>query len=222
MIKSSKQYAIARVVDPDQVEARCRQFQGTYHPGAIFVNCPELGFENEHLLYCRYGLSIPYIKVAAETPLWIEPTIGNDERWIYTGFAEACPFDRGKVNQLVVPIEEDGYCAFKLGADVMAEVDSVKKSWKVTIGSISVSIDGQNGIIKLCSENASEHFVLGDTLKRELQKDTDALTDLQTAFKTWAVRPQDGGAALKAAAAGFIARPMADYSRILSSKVMGE
>lgn len=57
-------------------------------PGTIFVECPEKGFIGQNLLACRYGLSIPYLRIAKGATLWIEPTIPPDERWIYTGFAD--------------------------------------------------------------------------------------------------------------------------------------
>ncbi len=68
---------------------------------------------------------------------------------------------------------------------------------------------------------ATESYVLGDTFKTELEKQKKMITDLQTAFSTWAPVPNDGGAALKAAAATFIADPVPNYANILSTLIKG-
>jgi hypothetical protein len=88
MIKFSKYIGLVKVSDPQEVSTRVGALGGTSHDGAIFVECPELGFEGEHLLYCRYGLSFPYIRVQEGDKVLIEPTIGDDERWFYVGIAD--------------------------------------------------------------------------------------------------------------------------------------
>jgi hypothetical protein len=61
---------------------------------------------------------------------------------------------------------------------------------------------------------------LGETLKAELQKIVDALTQLNLDFSGWVPVPNDGGAALKTAVtAGFVTKPQADLSTVLSEGV---
>ena len=76
---------------------------------------------------------------------------------------------------------------------------------------------------KLVFINGTEHFVLGDTLKTQLQKTVDALTQLQTDFNAWTPVPNDGGAALKAiVSAGFVTKVLSDLSGILSTVITGK
>lgn len=69
---------------------------------------------------------------------------------------------------------------------------------------------------------ANESYVKGDTFKTELDKDVDALSELQSAMSTWTPVPMDGGAALKTAITTFLGLPMASTSDILSDKIKGE
>lgn len=76
---------------------------------------------------------------------------------------------------------------------------------------------------KFAFNEGDEPFVLGDTLKTELQKTIDALTQLQQDFSTWVVVPNDGGAALKAKVmAGFAIKPMSSLTEILSEGIFGK
>ena len=84
---NSKLLAIAKIVDPAAVSAALANANETAHDGAIFVEIPELGITTPYI-YCRYGLSIPYYKVQIGEKLWVEPTIGESERWVYTGLAD--------------------------------------------------------------------------------------------------------------------------------------
>lgn len=71
--------------------------------------------------------------------------------------------------------------------------------------------------------SADESFIKGDTAKTELQKNIDALTQLQTDFTSWTPVAMDGGAALKAIiSAGFGLSPLASLANILSEKIKGE
>jgi hypothetical protein len=85
-----KQFAIAKITDPTLVKNKAASMgQNKIENGAIFCSIPELGLvKATDLIYCRYGLSIPYLRVQPEQPLWVEPTIGTDSRWVYTGFAD--------------------------------------------------------------------------------------------------------------------------------------
>lgn len=75
---------------------------------------------------------------------------------------------------------------------------------------------------KIIMLEGDEPYVLGDTTKTELDKDEDAMTELQTAIAGWTPAPNDGGAALKAALATFLTKPMANYSSILSEDIKGK
>ena len=177
----SSNVATAKITDPTAVEARCTTRQSPYHPGAIFCECPELGFEGDNLIYCRYGLPLPNIQVADDSKLWIEATIGDRIRWKYTGFADT---------------------------------------------------GGTVDLLKLVSDSSAESYVLGDTLKAQLDTHEALIKSLQTIFNTWVPVLQDGGGALSIAlkvtpvpALGgltWVAAAAPDYDNILSTKVKGE
>lgn len=87
----SKHLAIAKITDPIAVQNLCTSRGWSYDNGAIFIHIPEIGFEGTNLIYCRYALSLPYIRVQVGWKLWVEPTIWNnngDQRWIYSGIAD--------------------------------------------------------------------------------------------------------------------------------------
>jgi len=157
-----KSVAIAFITTPAAVQAYAAAKGQQAHTGAIYVKCPELGFDTEPL-YCRYGLPFPYYEVQKDEKVLIEPTFGNDERWFYTGLADSA-------------------------------------------GAIP-----------------TESYVLGDTLKVELQKNVDALTQLQTDLTAWTPVPNDGGASLKAIlSAGFLTKTLASLTNILSQVIKGK
>lgn len=90
--------AVAKIVDPSAVRARLSGQQ--YDNGAIFVECPEMGMQGSNLIYCRYGLSLPYVKVRAGQKVWIEPTIHDNERWKYTGFVDCGGFSPADADEV--------------------------------------------------------------------------------------------------------------------------
>ncbi|WP_411821210.1 hypothetical protein [Leptospira sp. 'Mane'] len=116
-----KLYAKAKLVSKSEVTSRLSTMGDTYVNGMIFVEIPELGFEGKNLILCRYGLSIPFLKVKSGQPLWVEPTIGDNERYVYTGFAEpmkdAYDDDDSIVlfdsEDLLIKIKEDGNVIIK-------------------------------------------------------------------------------------------------------------
>ena len=83
-----KYLAIAKKVDPSDVDTQAATMGLTAHEGSIFVNISEMGLEGDNLVYCRYGLSIPYLRVKVDDKLWVEPTVGETGRWIFTAFAD--------------------------------------------------------------------------------------------------------------------------------------
>lgn len=97
-----------KLVSPASVRARLSAMGsvGDYQNGAIFVECKEANFVGTDLIFCRYGLSLPYLRVAVGQDVWIQPTIEGFERWIYTGFADA-PYDNGANDLLFLGSEDD-------------------------------------------------------------------------------------------------------------------
>jgi hypothetical protein len=81
-----KNVGIAKIVEPAAVAAYLAPMQG--HPGGILCECPEMGFVGTDLIYCRYGLSLPFLKIQEGWKVLIEPTYNGDERWFYTGIAD--------------------------------------------------------------------------------------------------------------------------------------
>lgn len=240
----TKRVGVVEISDPTAVETRLQTIGGAYSKGMIYCSCPELGFEGNNLIPCRYGLSIPYYKVKDGDRVWIEPTIGKTERWVYSGFV-----DCGDREDLVPETEkqmlihnEDGSFEIKLGT-MLITLDSVNKL--ITIDSngdgkakIDVNFATEDeevitinaGIGKMIwnkdglkMQDGDEPFVLGNVAQAELQKIVDQLTQLSTDFTSWVVAPTDGGAALKAVLlSGFLTKPPADVSSILSEEIKGK
>jgi len=212
MVEYCKYLGIAKIVDPTLVDAQASAMGLTAHEGAIFITIPEMGLEGDNLVYCRYGLSIPYLRVKVGDKLWVEPTI-KKQRWIFTSFADCAGRVEPSSEGLV--FEDDEY---------EITIDKTSKTMTIEIidnASIINLVVGGSGEIRLSSASASEKYVLGDTAKTELDKDEDAMTELQTALSTWVPVSTDGGAALKTALATFLTKPMADYSNILSDIIKG-
>lgn len=90
---------------------------------------------------------------------------------------------------------------------------------EINIDGATINIGENATAIKLAG--GGEKFVLGDTAKTEWEKDTTGLSTLQSAISGWTPVPNDGGAALKTALAGFLALTFADYSNSLSTKIEG-
>lgn len=136
MREVSKYVATAKIVNPSLVTSRCNSEGGEYHDGAIYCEIPEMGFFDPHLIYCRYGLSIPFIKIQPGWKLLVEPTIDDDMRWFYTGIADC------------------GGSIHPADADQMILQFAAQMIYASTAGKIHLS-----------SKTASEPFVLGNKLK---------------------------------------------------------
>jgi hypothetical protein len=194
MTNITKYVAIAKITDPTAVQAKYAIEGGVAHKGAIYCEIPELGITTPNLIYCRYGLSIPYIRVQADWKLLVEPTVDNERRWFYTGLADCA--------DAVTPTTAD----------------------QLLIQLVSQVIYANTTTLFLSSQTATEPFVKGNAVKTELDKDKTALQTLQSTLSSWVPAPNDGGLALKTAltAAGFFTLPMADYTNVLSLKIKGE
>ena len=131
----NKYIATAKIVNPSAVSARASAEGMIAHPGAIYVSIPEMGFEEPNLIYCRYGLSFPYLKIQMGWRVWVEPTIGDDSRFCYTGIVD-CGGD-------ITPTD----------ADEMILQFVSQLFYASTQGTIHIS-----------SDTASEPFVLGNKL----------------------------------------------------------
>jgi hypothetical protein len=184
------------IADPTSVQARLPAGQ-IYHKGAVFCTIPEVGYLGQNLVYCRYGLSIPYVRVQQDWNLWVEPATDElmQERWVYTGLAD-CTGD-----SLVSP-DTQSQLIFQL-ADLFVYIDASNK-------------------IYFTSKTADENFVKGKTAKEQLDKCQDLWETLKTAFQNWTPVPYDGGAALKTQLATFLTKTTPNYSQILSQKIYGK
>ena len=56
-------------------------------------------------------------------------------------------------------------------------------------------------------------------LKMQLDKNTEVLSQIQTAFSTWIAVPNDGGAALKALSSGFVSLQTANLANIENTTI---
>lgn len=84
----SKLIGEVKISDPALVQSFISPLGLVYDKGAVLCECPELGFTGANLLYCRFALSVPYYRVNVGDKVWIQPTIGSTERWVYTGFVD--------------------------------------------------------------------------------------------------------------------------------------
>jgi hypothetical protein len=152
--------AIAKITDPTAVEARCSALGQTAHDGAIFCEIPELGYLGQNLQYCRYGLSIPYLRPQVGWKLWVEPTIGETERWKFTGFADCSgddDADPATTDQFLLPLAA-GKFKIKLGTDVFIELNGTAKTAKLQVASdVKAEFDGSAKTLKAtCGQSTVE------------------------------------------------------------------
>jgi hypothetical protein len=131
--------ATAKIVEPSAVQTKCTAEGYTYYKGAIFCEVPEMGFFAPNLIYCRYGLSIPYLRVQEGWKLLALPTINNDTRWFYTGIVDC--------GGTIAPADDD-----------QAIIQFVTQ----------MIYAGTDGVIHLSSKTAAEAFVLGGQLSTYL------------------------------------------------------
>jgi hypothetical protein len=202
MSKATDYIATATITDPAAVQARCAAKGWIAHKGAIFCNIPEAGFLGGDMVYCRYALSIPYIRIQTNWKVLVHPTVISEtddpERWVYTGIVDC-------------------------GTDSI----SVGISDQLLVQLLNQVIYASTSSLYLGSKTATEALVLGNKFKTELDKHKKLMQDLQTALNVdWVTGSMDGGALLKtnikAALTTFLADPLPDYSSILSTKVFTE
>lgn len=100
----NKYIATAKIVNPSAVSARASAEGMIAHPGAIYVSIPEMGFEEPNLIYCRYGLSLPFLKIQSGWRVLVEPTIGDDSRFFFTGIVDCGPITPVDADQLLIQL----------------------------------------------------------------------------------------------------------------------
>lgn len=164
--------------------------------GRILVTIDELGWSTPDIGAWCY----PRDKNSLTTPAigdWVEVYFidGDVDRPVYLGVA----------NEIaeMTPKTFDGMpTTHVLFEDPVADANNIK-------------FDGVTGELSFLS--GTESMVLGDTLKTELQKNVDALIQLQTDFNGWTPVPNDGGAALKTIlSSGFLTKVIGSLVNILS------
>lgn len=176
--------------------------------GRVLVAVPDLGWfdvDSSSWAFPRGDFRVP------ELDAWVEVYFmnGNPAQPVYMGIAPEMAamlpfsFDGKKETKLI-------YSDEKTKTAIVFE--QLNKLLKIVLG------DGVN--VKIGA--GTESFIKGDTAKTELTKDQAAMTELQSAINTWVPVPADGGAALKVALAAFLAKPMANYANILSTRIKGE
>jgi hypothetical protein len=151
---------IAKITDPSAVTSRCSANGQTAHDGAIFCEIPELGYLGQNLQYCRYGLSLPYLRPQVGWKLWVEPTIGDTERWKFTGFADCSGDDDADpttIDQFLLPLAA-GKLKILLGTDVSLEIDGTAKTAKIQLATdVKIEADGSAKTIKsTCGQSTIE------------------------------------------------------------------
>jgi len=106
--------------------------------------------------------------------------------------------------------ENNGAIVFLIDADEVEEYLIVEKTgFKICLNADGLSLNGESlgGIVK-----AKE-------LKTQVDRNTEILKQIQTAFQNWVTVPQDGGAALKTLSASFTGLPRADLAGIENEKI---
>lgn len=108
------------------------------------------------------------------------------------------------------------------GNDIIIDSNGINitdaNSNTIVMKNTGVEIDG--ALIKFGT--GAESYIKGDTCKTELDKESANMIALKAAITGWVPVPNDGGAALQAALAAFLALPTESYANILSSKISGE
>lgn len=119
----------AKIVTKTAVKARLATMGITkYYPGSIFVESKEADFTGTNLLYCRYGLAVPFQKVSAGQNVLIQPTIRGKERWFFVGFADCGGYE---------PVDADILVAGDFDGDKYIRIQNTKMTLKSPIHEIT-------------------------------------------------------------------------------------
>jgi phage baseplate assembly protein V len=127
-------------------------------------------------------------------------------------------YNDNKITLTDTGIEIEDMNGNKITCDANGIIILDKNSNKVEMKSGQINVTGT--AINMLA--ASEFMIKGNTAQTEMNKDQALMQSLQTGINAWVPVPNDGGAALKAALAAFLALPQASYANILSTKIKGE
>jgi hypothetical protein len=192
----NKYLATAIITDPSLVSAQAASRGDVADPGAIYCSIPEAGFMPPNLIYCRYGLSIPYMRIQPNWKVWVEPSVNTDERWIFTGIADCAGETVTSADQLLI----------KLLTQVI---------YASTAGTLHLS-----------NKTAAEPFVLGTSLNTENQKLKSLLTNLLSVINGAPITEPGSGSpsALQAALKTALTTNVVPSYGVgqLSTKIFGE
>lgn len=111
---------------------------------------------------------------------------------------------------LLCIVEGNDAAAFLLHADEIDELlisDKTGFKFDLNEGLLTINGDSFGGIVK------------APELKAQVDKNTELLESIKSAFNSWTPSPQDGGAALKALSSSFVSKPTADLSNIQNETV---
>lgn len=142
----------AFITDPAFVTVKCVASLGVYTPGGIWVEVPEIGLSNPNLVYCMYGLSIPYYRIQVGEEVWCEPTKDDFERWVYTGLVDCGGNVPTALSQYLVKQLLPGVYEIDLAGVVTIIADSTVGVYEITTPLATLEID-VTGIIKMNGSN---------------------------------------------------------------------
>ena len=150
-----KSIGVVEITAPADVTAELEEIENEYIPGSIWVSCPEMGFEGTSLIYCRYALSIPYYQIKVGDRVWIEPTIDETERWIYTGFVDcgSTDVDPAVANTQGIFDFEEGIVSINVGADFSIVINSVAGVISIDTANNTFEVDDAAGKVSINGTN---------------------------------------------------------------------
>lgn len=151
----SKYVGVVEISDPVAVKAKLSSLGDVYENGAVFCSCPEKDMTGVNLIYCRYGLSIPYYKVKDGDKLWIQPTIGETERWVYDGFVDCGrdSVDPSDGTHQAIFENESGIFKIIVATDYIIEIDSASQTTTIEDGTNTFLIDKGNSKVQINGTN---------------------------------------------------------------------
>lgn len=183
--------------------------------GRVQVTIDSLGLSTQDIaIFCspRQGSAMIIPQVGSSVEVYFIEADPNRPVYLHpaTEILDQCPsgFSGIPTDNLLY---QDMVNKTKISHDLNTQIYSVFEK---------IVVDVLNGTITML--NGTEPFVLGNTIKTELQKIVDALQQLVTDFTTWVPVPTDGGGALKTLVmSGFTTKAPANLTNVLSSKIKG-
>ena len=152
----SKYIGTVKISDPTDVESKLQEYSNEYVSGGVFVEVPELGFVGQNIIYCRYGLSIPYYRVKVGDKLWVEPTVGDTERWIYTGFVDcgrSSVDPTAETDTQAIFENEDGFYEIRVGSNYKVTLDTGSQTITIEDGTNTILVDEGNSKVQINGSN---------------------------------------------------------------------